>query len=436
MGGRGEHPLTPAPTRLERAAGRALAAAGLLAITGLTLTPIPGQALASAATPLLCLICGNKGGVDVLQNLLLFAPFAAGLRLAGWPWRRVVAAAALVSFTVELLQFTVVAGRDASLSDLLANTSGAALWAALAPRWRQLMRPSARAAAVLFAGWATIWIIVLAGTVWLQDPRTLRGPLRNQWPETAMPERAFEGRVLEARVNGAIMPRENAPPDRAAIRHSLDRGEVMEEVRAVSGPPTDDLAMLYGLLVRGIAVLGLAQYGRDAVLITPSRAQRYRLWAPTLQLRDAFPPDSGVPVVVRGALRDRQLQLSVSWGGRVQQTTMVLRPTLGWAAISPLKFVLGRKVRLLTALWVGVLVLPLGYSAARLSPLGAGLGALAGTIGAGLVAIPAIAGAPPSLWSEWAAAAGGAALGWAGARFAAYLQGRCGSPSISGSSSS
>jgi hypothetical protein len=421
---------------VERGAGRALAAAGLLAIAALTLTPIPGQALASAATPLLCLICGNKGGVDVLQNLLLFAPFAAGLRLARWPWRRVVATAALVSFTVELLQFAAVTGRDASLSDLLANTAGAGLWAALAPRWRQLVLPSPRGATVLFVGWAVLWICVLVATVWLQDPRTLRGPLRNRWPETVMPERAFGGRTLEARVNGVTMPRQDAPADRAAIRRSIDRGEVMVEVRAVSGPPTDDLAVLYGLLVRRIAVLGLGQYGRDAVLITPSRAQRFRLWAATLQLRDAFPPDSGVPVLVRGALRHRQLRLSVSWGGRVQQTTMVLRPTLGWAAISPLKFVLGRKVKLLTALWVGVLVLPLGFWAARLPRPGAALGALTGAIGAGLLAIPAVAAAPPSQWSEWAAAAGGAALGWAGARFAAYLQGRCGSPSISGSSSS
>jgi hypothetical protein len=420
---------------VERALGWGVAAGGLVAIAALTLRPDPGQAEASAATPLLCLVCGNKGGVDVFLNLLLFAPFGAGLRLAGWSWRRVVATAALVSFTVELLQYTVIAGRDSSLSDLLTNTAGAAAAAALAPRWRQLLLPSPWAARRLFGGWAALWIGILAVTVWLQSPRTLRGPLRNRWPETVMAERAFGGRVLEARVNGIAMPRQEAPPDRAALRHALDRGEVMVEVRAVSGRPTDDLAMLYGLLVRHLAVLGIAQYGRDAVLITPSRAQRFRIWAPTLQLPDAFPPDSGVPVTIRGALHERQLRLSVDWGGRVQQTAMVLRPTLGWTAVSPLKFVLGRKVRLLTALWVGGLVFPLGFWAAPL-PRGVALAALAVAIGAGLVVMPAIAAAPPSPWSEWVAALSGAALGWAGARFAAYLLGRCGFPSISESSSS
>ena len=93
--------------------GRWLSALGLVAIAILTLRPIPTQAAAalSSSTPLLCLVCGSNGGVDVFLNLLLFAPLGVGLRLAGWRWRSVVATAALVSFAVELLQFTVVTGQ-------------------------------------------------------------------------------------------------------------------------------------------------------------------------------------------------------------------------------------------------------------------------------------------------------------------------------------
>ena len=112
----------------------------------------------------------------------------------------------------------------------------------------------------------------------------------------------FVGRVLEVRVDGAVMPRGAAPPDRAALRRSLDRGDVTIEVHALSGPPTEDMVLLYSLQVRHTPVLGLGQYGRDAVLLTPSRAQRLRIWSPTLQLRDAFPPDSGIPVTLRGAV--------------------------------------------------------------------------------------------------------------------------------------
>jgi hypothetical protein len=98
--------------------------------------------------------------------------------------------------------------------------------------------------------------------------------------------------------------------------------------------------------------------------------------------------------------------------------------------------VLGRKVRLLTALWVGALVLPLGYWAAAFGRPAAGAGAVAAALGAGLGLLPALIGGPQTHWSEWTAGGLGAAVGWALFRLAAYLQGRCASPSISGSSSS
>ncbi len=413
-----------------------LSALGLVAIAILTLRPNPTQTAASAATPLLCLICGSNGGVDVFLNLLLFAPLGVGLRLAGWRWRSVVATAALVSFGVELLQFTVVTGRDASLSDLVTNTTGAAAAAALAARWRAIALPSTRAAAMLFGGWSVLWIGTLALTVWLQNPRSLRGPLRSGWPDMASSAWGYGGRVLEARVNGVVMPREETPPDRAALRRSLDQGEVTIEVHARSGPPTEDLVFVYYLQVRHTPILALAQYGRDAVLVVPSRAQRLRLWSPTVQLRDALPPDSGVPVTLHGAIRHAQLRLRVSWGGRTREATLQLRPTQGWLAVPPMKFVLGRWVGLITALWVGALVFPLGYWAASLPRRWAPPLILATVMVAGLVVLPVLTRSPPSHWTEWAAALTAAALGWAGSRFATYLQGRCASPSISGSSSS
>ena len=416
--------------------GRWLSALGLVAIAILTLRPSPTQAAATAATPLLCLVCGNNGGVDVFLNLLLFTPLGVGLRLAGWRWRSVVATAALVSFAVEFLQFTVVTGRDASLSDLVTNTTGAAAAAALAGRWRAMALPSMRTATMLFAGWSVLWIGTLALTVWLQNPRSLRGPLRNGWSDVDTSGWGYRGRILEASVNGVLVPREETPPDRAALRRSLDRGEATIEVHALSGPPTEDLAYMYYLRVRHTPILALAQYGRDAVLMVPSRAQRLRLWSPTVQLRDALPPDSGVPVTLHGAVRQGQLRLRVSWAGRTREAGLQLSPTQGWLAVPPMKFVLGRWVGLITALWVGALVFPLGYWAASLPRRWAPPLILGAVMMAGLVVLPALTRSPPSHWTEWTAALTAAALGWAGSRSATYLQGRCASRSISGSSSS
>jgi hypothetical protein len=370
--------------------------------------------------------------VDVVLNLLLFTPFGAGLRLAGWRWRSVVAMAALVSFTVEFLQYTVVAGRDASLRDVVTNTVGAAVAAALVGRWRDAALPSARTAAALFVGWSFVWIGTLAATVWLQDPRGLRGPLRSAWPAQASLDRGFAGRVLEVRVDGRVMTREETPPGRADIRRSLERGEATIDLSATSGPPTEDLVFLYYLKVRHTPVLGLGQYGRDAVLLVPARAQRFRLWPPTLQLRDAFPPDTGIPVTLHGALRDGRLRLSVTWGGKTRQTGMRLGPAQGWLSVPPMKFVLGRRARLVTAVWLGALVFPLGYWGGSQPRWWVGVLGLGAVVTAGLLLLPALTGSAPSHWAEWTAALAASTLGWAGSRFAAYLQGRCASPSISG----
>lgn len=423
---------------VERRTGRGLAATGLLAILALTLRPDPAQAPLSAATPLLCLVCGNKGGVDVFLNLLLFAPLGAGLRLAGWPWRRVVLVAALLSLSIEVLQLTVVTGRDASLSDLVTNTAGAAAAAAIVPQWPALLLPRPRRAAGLLAGWIAIWLGVLAVSLWLQSPSSLRGRLVSTWPEGATTEAAFPGRVLRAAVNGVLAPRNELPPDPRAIRRALDRGEATIDIVAISGRPTSDLAFLYSLRVRRTPLLGIAQYGRDAVLQVPSWAQRLRLWSPTLQVRDAFPPGPGVRVELHGSVRDGVLRLRATWDGQRHEGQMALRPTLGWTAVPPAKFVLGRRVGLLTALWLGALVLPLGYwGAATARPLAAA-GAAAVALAAGLGLLPVVAGTQSSHWSEWTAGALGVCFGWALHRLAAYLQGRCGapSPSISGSSSS
>src|SRR5918998_1555401 len=108
---------------MRRQVGRFLSLAGFLFIAATTLVPLPQQSAASQITPLWCLVCGDYGGVDVINNILLFIPFAFGLRLLGLRSQLVVAAGALLSLGIELLQWWVIPGRDASLSDLLTNTS-------------------------------------------------------------------------------------------------------------------------------------------------------------------------------------------------------------------------------------------------------------------------------------------------------------------------
>ena len=73
--------------------------------------------------------------VNIVGNVLLFAPLGAGLQLLGWGGRRTVAAGFALSAAVELAQLAIP-GRTTSTADVLCNTAGAALGWWIASRAR------------------------------------------------------------------------------------------------------------------------------------------------------------------------------------------------------------------------------------------------------------------------------------------------------------
>src|SRR5690606_4421571 len=117
---------SPEPRR-SLSASRTAVVAGLLlgAITFVmiaTLTPVASTAADSS----LCLLsCGPRASADAVANLILFVPLGFALGLAGWRPRRVAMTGAAGSLLIELAQFSLIAGRDASLADVLSNAAGA-----------------------------------------------------------------------------------------------------------------------------------------------------------------------------------------------------------------------------------------------------------------------------------------------------------------------
>ena len=184
---------------LQRRLGLALALAGLAFVLVATLMPVDDPSRAAATTPLLCLICGEHGGADVVVNLFLFLPFAVGLRLYGETWTRTVLAVFLISFSVELLQYWLVPGRDTSFSDLLTNTASGAIGATIGtvlPRW---VFPDPARAMSLAVAWAGIVLLVLGIWAWLLEPDVPDGRLLSRWAHEAqggMPSRAGFGRCI------------------------------------------------------------------------------------------------------------------------------------------------------------------------------------------------------------------------------------------------
>ena len=424
------------PTPLIRRLGVLLAVSGSAAILGLTLFPNPGQAVFSARTPLLCLVCGDQGGADVVLNLLLFTPLAMGLRLLGWSWRRTVVMSASLSFAVEFLQYCVVAGRDASLSDLLTNTTGASIAAAIAPHLGRLLTPDRVLARRLFSGSVALWLGVLTFSAVAMMPWVPSGPLRNDCTRSFGRDDDFSGTVRSVVLNGVLLPCDAELPAAQPLREALSRGEATLDVLALSGSPTGRRRLIHAVLVPKGFLIELAQEGRSAAFSAPTLAQRLRLHAPILRLPEAFPPTEGLPVELHAGIHDRRMWMSSSHSGNRRRVELALSPSHGWSAILPWGIQMGRPLRLVTALWIGGLILPAAYWAGFIRNPVWGAGGVAAALAAGVGLLPPLTGYPPAHWSEWLAGFLGVALGWALHWFAAYLQSRCGSPSTSAYSSS
>jgi len=402
----------PAPGRR----GGLIAILGLAFILAMTLTPQPQNVEQVARTPLWCLRCGDLSGMDILLNVILFLPLGFGLRLAGWPRRRVLLAAFATTLFVELAQYFFIVGRDATLSDILTNTTGGLLGMVLAERFPLLLWPSPRAARWLAAGAGAFWLALQAVTAW-GDGVTL--PERPFWgqlaPELGQFDR-FRGTVTAAKVAGEAMPSARLPDIRSVRERLLAGGGL--EASAVSGQPTARLAPIVSVFDEGqqeITLLG--QWDRDLVFRIHTRAWSLGLRGPALRLARALPADSGRPFTASGRLHDGYLEIVADTGSGPRTRRLALSPSFGWSLVLPFEnYAFGDAVRLLTALWLGGLLLPLGYWAARsragVPGPGSALLLIGITITAGLAGVAALFRLPPVHWSEWLAAGAGAGAGW------------------------
>lgn len=389
------------------------AGAALLAILLATLTPIPGAAERSALTPLFCLVCGDVGAVDVLNNLLLFMPLGFALRRTGMGRTGVVALAALTTFGVETAQYWIVPGRDASLSDVLTNTAGGAMGMLLADSLSLLLRPNRRALAILLTLAVVIPTGVLAGSAWLLRPAPPRTLWYGQWaPDLGQYER-FHGRILTASLGGRFMPQ--GPLG--------DSDTLPFELRAtfVTGPAPPGLAPIVSVFdqyQRKVILLG--QVERDLHFEARTRGESFHFRPLALALADALPAEPGDTFSAVGRYDGRTLRLEVSDPGSSRERKLDVSPALGWALVTPWTGPLGSLARMLTTFWLLILWMPLGFYSAgsiRSRSRSSGRTILAGiALLAALVttAITLLAGLPLNHWSEWVGATLGVAAGFVG----------------------
>ena len=409
---------------MSRLIGRLLACAGLFFIAGTTLVPIPQQELAARLTPWWCLICGDHGGQDVINNVLLFIPFALGLRLAGLPSRAVVVTGALVSLSVELLQGSVVPGRDASLSDVLTNTLGSLIGAVVASYRGQLLRPSRSAAVRLATCWGALWLTIQLGSALLLQPWAPAHELRGFWARRVFGHPRFDGQVLSATLSGVPIPTDSQPvTPEMAQRVQSGRFDLQLRLRSAQSGKWSSVVEVLG--PRGSVVAVEANRG-DLAFQPPMRSSLFRLGRPALRIPGALRSPAGTELTL--VARDQGSALEAEWTSsdsshRVRQA---LGPSLGWSLLAPFRYTYGRETSLLTMAWLTAWLLPLGYwtrNVSRRPFLRWGAALLLVALGLGLV--PLLTGYPPAPFSEWLGALLGLAAGAAGYRSTAYYEARC-----------
>lgn len=413
---------------MQRRWGQLLVCGALAVVLTATLIPLPSQTRAAETTKLWCLVCGEYGGVDALNNILLFIPLAIGLRVVGVPERTVVIAGAALSLGIELLQLTVIPGRDASLSDLLTNTLGSWVGAFAGTHWRSLLTPTKTGAARLAVVGGVIWLILQAGTGFLLRPWAPAGPLWSEWNPAPPWRKPFNGKVEFASVSGVVVP-PGLVGSGSKLSRRLNDGHVGLELEIKPGAPEPSWSSIFQLVdgARGTVLL-VEAFGTSLVFQPPGRAQVLRLRRPRLLIEDAL-PTSGSPLRLVAGERDDTL-----WGQIGQPASRralyTLSPSQGWMLVAPFPYAYGREAELVTAVWLAVLLGPIAYwwkraSSGVVSVFGLGL-----LLSGGLGLVPLLLSYPPVDWSEWLGALFGVTAGCAVAYRGPYCEKRCDSPSI------
>jgi uncharacterized membrane protein YdcZ (DUF606 family) len=421
--------------RTDRRLGSTLTGVALLAILVLTLHPSPRQARVVEQTPLLCLVCGEAGGADVALNVLLFMPLGAGLLFLGWSWGRVVAGCALLSLGIETLQFVALTGRDASLSDLLTNTTGGAAGAAFARGLGLLLAPGPALARRLSLSGAAAWLGILVFTAISMRPWAPAGRLRNYCTASCPTSEVFSGTAVAMTLNGVALACDQDLP-RGDIRREIRRGELALQTVALADDPSLGRSVIHLIRTPGTTLLTVAQQGRTAVFHAPTMARAFRLFAPAVRLPRAFPARPGGLVELAAGMDGRRLRLSAAYQGGRREVELPLSPSYGWTLLFGIPLRPGVPLRIAAAVWLAGLMLPAAYWAGLAARPGALTGTLAAVAIAGLGLVPALAGFDRAHWSEWLGTGCGVAIGWALSRIGPYLQTRCGSPFTSAYSSS
>ncbi len=410
--------MSPAATRR---LGLALSVMTFVTILVMTLTPAGGQATA----PFWCMTCGEFGGLDVTNNIVMFAPFGFALALAMNRRWRPLAICVATTVMIETLQIGVIPGRDASFRDILANSLGGLLGVELALRRNVLFWPGPRTATRLALVWCSLFTGICTLTTWALQPAFVPRALWVQWLPPRTNYEPFMGRLLAFDINGIDLP---LGFPKASL--GLDRRLMSDAWHATATIDRDGLESRRSVIVRiseeTTQPFALEQRAWDLTCLQKTRSAELRFRSPRVALPDALQLSTGAqPDIVRLMCthRARALVAGVQAGAESHEEVVPLSPSLGWTMISPFDIALDAGTRWISMLWLVTLLLPVGYWwATAVEPSSRPLAgrapspvigaAMLASLALGFVVAPLLAGTAFASWWEWVAALAGVAGGF------------------------
>jgi len=402
--------------------GFALVVLSLAAIAWLTLRP--AHASSTTIDSHLCVVCGPLAGVDILLNVFLFVPLGVGLSLSGLSPRKAVLICFALSLSIETAQAFIVSGRDSTLSDILTNTSGGAIGIWLtrtAPMW---LAPTRKSATWLAALWGAIWLLIQIVSSYSFSPSLSQSQYYGQIAREGGVRAMFHGQVDSARI-GTIPISNGALADSRSVRQLLLNGApIVGFVRVAE--PTRNFASIIRVAddkQRGIA--SLAGEGDRLVFSVRTGASNLRLREPAFGMPGVFTrgravaDSAGETFVIRARFNDGTVQLVAQTPSSHRELNVSPRAAQAWTILVPFHGQLegGAVERVVSFLWMSVLLIPLGYWVAALVrqsepvPAFSVVILLAALIAAGLIFVPASFALKGATLFDWIAALSGVGIG-------------------------
>jgi hypothetical protein len=334
-------------------AWRVVALLWIAVIGWLTLRPAPDQAARVAALHWYCISCGDSGTADIILNILLFIPLGLAARALGLRFSRMLAVVLPLTVMIEVTQGLFLAGRDASLGDVLTNTAGAALAWWCFPAMSRLGRPTAaegrRHAAIVLGCIAAVFLVSgVAFSPVPADDGPWVGQILHRWAN----HDPFPGTISGVNLNGITVP--NDPL--GSMPSVTDRIDLTIAASRTSDTlPTRSASLVRVVDANSRSRVSVSEIGSALVVEVALRGARWGFHAPSWRFDRMMEIPLGAPVRFDLAWSRTGVRLS-----RIGQASSITRTAeitpaldIGWAFIHPFVDTIDHRAVWWSVLWIG-----------------------------------------------------------------------------------